>query len=256
MSIIGFGVGAALAYLLREREQNEAPQGSEETIMGDLYETSLSDIEPGKWIKVSTLPGKLLMLHPKTNSVLDKLAGVVWARTNYKNAEALARKLGGRVPYRSELERALRAPEAVLVDASNQPVETMGTRAAAAKHDKEARAKFGDAGDPDGSLVFFTKTWIVADEDPDHNWTVEPSSSGSGFPNIRRGPGGKLGRHAPEWGFWRKGKNCSSSEMSVIDSKGQSWCQIQANYGAHNDLHVDYSMIPSVIRDVKPGENV
>jgi len=252
VSVWGYGIGAALGYLLK-RESDRLAGTEEETVMGDVYQTSLGDITPGKWIKVSTLPGKLLMLHPKTTSIVDKLAGVVWARTDYKGAEALARQLGGRVPFRSELERALRAPEAVIVDASAQPFETMGTRAASVAHDKAARAKFGQNGDPDGELVFFTKTWVTADEDPDHTWTVEPTAKSA---KIRRGPGGKLGRHAPEWGFWRNGGGCTSAEMAVKDGKGNSWCQIQADYGAHNDSHVDYSMVPSVIRDVRPGEEV
>lgn len=255
MSLFGYGLGAALAWWLRDKNGDRlAGLEEEDLVRGDTYQTSVSDIEPGKWIKVSTLPGKLLMLHPKTKSLIDKLAGVVWARTDYDGAEKLAKQLGGRIPFRSELERALRAPEAVIVPASNQPVETMGTRAAAVKHDKEAREKFGDAGDPDGQLVFFTKTWIKADEDPDGTWTVE--ATGDRFPTIRRGPGGNLGSHAPEWGFWYPGGACKSSELAVTDSKGKKWCQIQANYGAHNRKHVDYSMVPSVIRDVRPGEEV
>lgn len=248
--------------------KKECPR-EEDFVMGagkdGTYRTALEDVFIGSWLKFSTLPGKEIALWPMTKNAADKKAGVVLARMDLDGQLALAKKLGGRVPFLSELNAAIRAREVAIVQMSNQPVETMGKREASIKHDKEARAKFAAMGllFPDDHInkdgadyysdapVFFTKTWCVLDDDPNFKATIKPPMGGAKFPSVDySGKDWGMGHRAPEWGFWDKSKKPVSQDGPEYNPATLVQGNSTTGYGAHNFGHVDYSMVPCVIRNV------
>lgn len=189
------------------------------------YRTALGDTIVGPWLRLASLPGRELAINPRTSNAADKAAGVVLARGAYEDALALAARENARLPFRSELTAA--AQELRLAAFIAQPIETMRTRAAAAAFDRAMEAATGNAFPARG--VLYAKTWVIADEDPEGRWTAEGG---------RIDKGGRRGRrHAPEWGGWTKAGEPSS--------------MIQKDYGAHDVTHVDYAMVPSLVRVIR-----
>ena len=209
------------------------PRGGEGAPAGPTYRTAIEDIEPSQWVRFSTLPGKLVMLHPRTKNAEDKKAGVVFARTDWNGAAALAKALGGRMPTRAELDAMARADEGIIVahcglTSSDEAVRQMATREMAAKHDACMAKKFPGGVLPNGQTVLMNKTWVGGDP----YWVKGGRSVSSDTPGAVPG--------AEEWGFWSR--------------DGDPKSLVQKDRGAHDKNHVDYSMVPMVIKDVAQAD--
>jgi hypothetical protein len=125
------------------------------------YETALDAIAAPDWVKVSTLPGRLVTRLPLLTTGPERAKGVTYARATQVTTKTIADKFGARAPTIGEMQAIAQAPEVRIVSMCNQPAgDSMASLEWARRHDECVRKKIGDA--PQDGVVYFTvgKHWV------------------------------------------------------------------------------------------------
>lgn len=125
------------------------------------YETALDAIAAPDWVKVSTLPGRLVTRLPLLTTGPERAKGVTYARATQVTTKTIAERFGARAPTIAEMQAIAQAPEVRIVSMCNQPAgPSMMSLEWARRHDECVRKKIGDA--PQDGVVYFTigKHWV------------------------------------------------------------------------------------------------
>jgi hypothetical protein len=187
-----------------------APAGPVPTM--NRYETALDAFGEPDWVKVSTLPGRLVTRLPLRTTGPEQAQGIVWARATERTAQAVAKRFGARLPTAEELKAVASAPEVTIVQActfpSDNPAIRMESSEAARQHDACVARKLGDS--PEGIPFTIGKFWV----------------------NGSCSDGKK-----PMYGFFSR-----AGDVSSLIQKG--------GCTTHKDLHVDYSSTVFLVKEL------
>jgi hypothetical protein len=177
------------------------------------YETAFENVGEPDWVKVSTLPGKLITRVPLRTTGPESAQGITWARATERTAQAIAKRFGARLPTADELRAVAKAPEVTIVQACTFPSDhktiRMYSSEAARRADECVRKNLGE--NPAGIPFTIGKFWV-------------------------NGPCQKEGKK-PMYGFFARKGDASS----LIQKGGCTF---------HDDLHVDYSSTVFLVKDL------
>lgn len=178
------------------------------------YETAMDAFGEPDWVKVSTLPGRLVTRLPLLTTGPERDKGITYARATDATTRRLAQRLGARMATTGEMQAITSAPEVRIVSActfpSDNPSVRMESMEAARRVDACYRSKIGEA-PKDGTIYLgIGKHWIE---------TQIPGRTGI-------------------YGLYSR----ENDPKSLIQKGGTS---------KHIDSHVDYSQTVFLVKDLE-----